>query len=393
MKNGAAQTVVVDASGEFGVIETPEFLRGARRFTAGRLDPDETKRVVYYDHRNSRGTDATLKADARGWVVVDWDRTTLTEAAQAAYRLRGVDYGQTLTFVVCGRETKPTGEELYARLVENQRARNARLAVRAALHKARAETSRTSRFVHDIDHSVGHGEERQQQQQQEQRQTIRDACLHVRDAHGSRKHLDPLTVYGRALPSYLAASSLLPALLEADVHVSPLLMYHTGTEAPSYERAFAVLSRDASLPAHRTTVAVCALVEVWAKNDGAAPVKRFGPRARVTGYTRDGRLLRGHAASDGDVLFGTYLCGGSLSHKAQLALLAHLETRYPTQKERSAIHAIVKCLTSVRVMPAHSGVLRAVAVSESWADAPRDAPPELAFVHETLARHWRRVQD
>jgi hypothetical protein len=103
-------------------------------------------------------------------------------------------------------------------------------------------------------------------------------------------------------------------------------------------------------------------------------------------YTRDGVLLYGREANAGDVLFGRYLCGDVIVHHEQRALMAHLKATYATTTKREQLHKVLSCLHDARLVPAHAGLVRALAERADWAETPDDAtPPDLAFVLEVMA--------
>lgn len=58
------------------------------------------KTVYYYDKKNIVGVDRVLPVDAVGVVIVDPRRNTLTEVAQAVYRLREIQTEQSVVFVL-----------------------------------------------------------------------------------------------------------------------------------------------------------------------------------------------------------------------------------------------------------------------------------------------------
>jgi hypothetical protein len=398
------QTVIVDASGEFGAIATPDFLATARGFDeAGKLAPREGpsdavySEVVYYDHKRSRGTDATLDSDAHGYVVVDWAVSTLTAAAQAMYRLRGIDYGvQQITFVVCGYDTDVSGAELYAQLERNEKTRAVRARARSEIHRRRAasyweSTERTAAwFSNKIEHGpitsqeADHDREQTQTQTQtqEQQQTARDECIHLARSRASHS-IDPLTLYDQSEDRRYGAqvSSLLPSLRKARVHVSPLLMFYEPAHA-ALERAFVVVESGKAEP-ETPTVVLCTLVELWARSFSDAGSQRGAYAA----YTARGFLVRasGATASEGDVLLGRFLCGDAFTRDEQVSLFEHMKRRYDT-RTHSAIRNVLACLVSSRIMPAPAGLLRLLIDDAAWAS--RDStvpPPDVAFVRALLA--------
>jgi hypothetical protein len=65
--------------------------------------------------------------------------------------------------------------------------------------------------------------------------------------------------------------------------------------------------------------------------------------------------------------------------------MAHLKATYATEK-REQLHKVLGCLHDARLVPAHAGLVRALAERADWAETPDDAtPPDLAFVLEVMA--------
>ena len=391
------QMVIVDASGEFGVIAQPAFLAGARGFDeAGKLAPKRPSvvDVVYYDHQHSRGTDATIDSDAHGYVIVDWATSTLTEVAQAMYRLRGIDYGaQTITFVVCGAERKVTGSELYTQLKLNEELRAKRAHARSEIHRKRAvgywEGTKLSAawFSNKIEHpeiaeqGTEHREQKQTQtQEQEQQQSGSDRCIHITRTYGARA-IDPLTLYDEREDRPMHASQLLESLRKTRVRVSPLLTFYNKEHA-ELERAFVVLTRHDGT----TTVLLCTLVELWARSFS----REGSQRSDYAAYTAHGFLVRATpktTASEGDVLFGRFLCGDFLAHDEQVSLFEYMKSRYGDNTVQLQISKVLACLVSSRIMPAPTGLLHLlIDQPKSWASHDSAVPgPDVALVRELLA--------
>jgi hypothetical protein len=130
----------------------------------------------------------------------------------------------------------------------------------------------------------------------------------------------------------------------------------------------------------RTTVGICALVEVWARLTGRVD----GPDT-IAAYSARGELLYGEAAHASDVLLGTFLCGRSLPREGQLALLAYLRTRYAEKSERAAIHEVLTCLVSVRLLAPHAGLLRPLFASAEWGDSVDSVDRVAAFVESVMS--------
>ena len=386
------QMVIVDASGEFGVIATPEFLAKARGFDeAGKLAPRKRSTdvvdVVYYDHKHSRGTDATLDFDAHGYVVVDWAVSTLTAAAQAMYRLRGIDYEvQRITFVVCGLDTSLTGDQLYAQLEENEKVRAARASARSEIHRKRAASywESTAWFSNKIEHEpipderADHDREQTQTQTQtqEQQQTGGDQCIRLTQP---LVRIDPLTLYKQHEYGE-QVSNLIPSLRATHVHVSPLLMSDKAEHA-ALERAFVVVASGKAEP----TVVLCTLVELWARSFN----KQGSQREAYVAYTARGSLVRrdpGATASAGDVLFGRFLCGDSLTRAEQVSLFEYMKRRYVSIREKAYTQHVLACLVSSRIMPAPAGILDLLIQDSNWDRHDSSQPsPDVAFVRALLA--------
>jgi hypothetical protein len=125
------------------------------------------------------------------------------------------------------------------------------------------------------------------------------------------------------------------------------------------------------------------LVELWARSFSDAGSQRGAYAA----YTAQGFLVRasGATASEGDVLFGRFLCGDSLTRDEQVSLFEYMKRRYDT-RAHSAIRNVLACLVSSRIMPAPAGLLRLLIDDAAWAS--RDStvpPPDVAFVRALLA--------
>jgi hypothetical protein len=427
VKARGRQMVVIDASGEFGLLDGNEFLAGARGFTE--LGLSERGTFVYYDHKNSRGTDAKLDHDAEGWAVVDWATSTATAVAQSMYRLRGIDYAQTIGFIVCGGSPADlTGKQLYKRLAANEVARSNSVAARGRIQCDRAQKNkgtmaRGDRFVFandpgDSDMDLGGllGTQTQTQTQaQTQTQTQAQArvtdCVAVDNSSKTMRRLDPLAPY-RSIAMFGASllavtselvksmrSKLRGKLLQTRIHVSPLLMYrpsHVGRD--EYEHAFAVVterdtatspskskgkSNGKSKPPPKKTVVICAVIEVWAKRTDAEALRDV-----KCAYSRTGTLLRGTPESEsggaGRVLFGRCLCGDTLVYDEQMALMQYLRDEYKTEGDRNALREVLSCLHSDGLVPAQAGLVK-IPPDADWATRSLAEPPaDLTFVKRVM---------
>jgi hypothetical protein len=229
------------------------------------------------------------------------------------------------------------------------------------VHKTRAEIdiAQADRLVHPVVHDDVSQDPRQQQQTQTQDQSQERfmACVHEKDARHKLWTADPFD------PRPIGP--LAEKLRKIGVTVSPLIVY---TDGVVLEKAFVVAGSD---------IGLCALVELWA----------WKTKRTFTAYTRRGALVRGAAALPGHVLFGMYLCGATLPHAMQRELLRYLLKRY-VPRDRDNVLAVIRCLTSARILPMHTGWLRQLAESTQW-DADT-TPPDLLFVAATSAFGTRR---
>ena len=364
--------VVIDASGEFGLLGPSEFLSRARRFNESGLLEAEGE-FVYYDHSRSRGTDATLDADAVGYVVIDWSTTTLTVAAQAMYRLRELEKRQSIVFVVCGAANVSI-EELYAQLERNEKGRKTRLDARSAVHVLRAVKKKWSPedFVFPIEagdvqqeqeQEQAQKQEQEQEQQQKQEQRITNQCLSIPNGQYT---LDPFVLYTEQdyKNKGLGVSGLLGKLRSAKLHVSPLIM--TSFVTRPLERAFVVLHA-------ADTIVLCTQIETLA---GLESDTRL--RGELSVYAGTGLLLRGERASPGLVLFGRYLCGDEILRAEQRELLAFLMDRY--RGRESALFEVMSCLVATQVVPMRTGALGHLHTSANWHKVAIGDPPEVALI-------------
>ena len=125
-------------------------------------------------------------------------------------------------------------------------------------------------------------------------------------------------------------------------------------------------------------IVLCALIEVWARKNVVRREKLVGA------YSKGGVLLRGKKTTNaGEVFFGRYLCGDSLVHEEQVALLRHLQKRNAGSVRE--LHEVMSCLTNAGIVPSHSGLLHALATNDEWNEVVLDDPPaDLVFVEEVM---------
>jgi hypothetical protein len=99
-------------------------------------------------------------------------------------------------------------------------------------------------------------------------------------------------------------------------------------------------------------------------------------------------------ASEGDVLFGRFLCGDPMTRIEQVALFGYLKSRYVTREAQSEISTVLACLVSSRIMPEAAGLLYLVIDARGkWASHDSSKPPpDVAFVRKLLGPSFGRGQ-
>jgi hypothetical protein len=311
-------------------------------------------------------------------------------AAQAMYRLRqlydgkDVDKKQTVVFVVCGLDgAESEGQSaanLYERLVQNERTRADRLALRAKVQVGRAEKPKgtDADFVFPIDAGDVQAEQEQEQErevEQEVEEEVvvdRNPCVHVTS---DPRFFDPFVQYDG--DSYqantLRTSKLHKQLRAARVHLSPLIITNYA-KSLGMERAFVVTN---GTDHTATLVTLCMQIETLVAYDDHKQ-----SRGAVSVYSASGLLLRGEHVDDGLVLFGRYLCGDEMPHEEQRDLLLFLKRRY--HGKEVIIHQVMKCLVAAEVVRGRAGLLRALHEKENWQDESASASPESEFIDSVM---------
>jgi hypothetical protein len=274
-----------------------------------------------------------MDEDTIGLVVLS-ARSRYNDAAQAAYRLRGLAKRQKVVLVVARDgppdETFGLVNELIAN--EQEHAESAETVLLGQLVHAAKPKRDAKSFVRPVtiyddreNVDVLRTSEKQQQHTQEQTAvTVRSGttsdCFHTRLIPGSLPTL--------ANSAKTKISGDLDALR---VGISPFLTYGAWTARPeTRRRAFAVYNDNGG-----ARIVVMALAEVWTRH--------VHGESEYAAYSHDGLLLRGRAEAppDGLVLFGRYLCDDQLSLLDEYQLLSYLRGAY---EERGALKNVVSCL-------------------------------------------------
>lgn len=371
-KKFPARVCIIDGSGEFGAFENDLDALG-EKFGYEKLEYfDDNGDVVhsktgtaglgyvrYYSHRNSRGVDSKMDNGTVGYCAVSKKKTTLSEGAQAMYRLRKLATGMhTVTFVVTydegeeliprQKEKRNEGNSLYHYLKANDDAHGASAAGVQAIqieHAKKQKNTIKGESCHGFDRPVEYknveqgGEGRSAQKQQVETKV---QLIEKQQTKEAKKAPSELQCFERTheAPSIDVMNTgsetdISEKLAKIDVGIS----YMMTTQGKSYNarRAFAVSG---------SRLVVMTLVEVWAKYrpDAQDDANSFSY------YTHDGIHIRGPGklgpVDNHDaplILLGRYLCDDELGIRDEIRLVGFLERTYNGGREKDLLD-VMKCL-------------------------------------------------
>ena len=350
-KLSSTQSVcIVDGSGEFGsfdddlaaVQEAFNDFGGVGHFDERGQLVGKDRRVRYYSHRDARGVDSEMPDTAIGFVVLAV-RTRLSDAAQAVYRLRGLEKGQTVRIVLASEGSVLDWNQEFTLVDmllanEQEHAESAERVLRKQLEHAKKPKESAHSFEREVtiyseDAEALRTSEKQQQQTQEKvavatRESTRLGCFaakHAPTAHATLQNG--------------AKTEISDSLAALRVGLSPFLTYTGWTERKeTRRRAFAVVHENGA-----RRLVVMALAEVWTRSKGDT--------TPYDAYASDGRKLRGESSHPGRILLlGRYLCDDPLSLLEEYELLFYLRDTYKTAEEREALKNVVSCLWGSRFL-------------------------------------------
>jgi hypothetical protein len=109
--------VVIDETKQWDKVSLEELDKNG----LARLGKEE--KVYYFDQKHTTGTDLALPSLAKGIVLINLKLSILSKVAQAAFRLRNVNMGQTVVYAA--EETLPGNQTLYNLLNQNETGQNA----------------------------------------------------------------------------------------------------------------------------------------------------------------------------------------------------------------------------------------------------------------------------
>jgi hypothetical protein len=358
---------IVDGSGEFGVFqddvaELQKTWRNIEYFDAAtgmRKRKKQTRTVLYYSHRNSRGTDSEMSESTIGRTIVSWDTSRESDVAQAIYRLRKLDKGQKVALVVVSKselgDKNKTGEAVLGRLGQNERAYAASAADTKAVQMGHASSKKRGKqdfkrkVVYTDVASVGAQKHQEQQAQNlvlvqnvemqttglERREQLE--CYEKTKDSGYDKR--ELSLLGGRIKTEISSN-----LKKTNIALSPMITDRSlGDPKKAMRRAFALSKWGVLQNVPRITVTVITIVEAW------ATYKRQSAE-RYAYYTHDGKFIHGNRElqkdqdTKGAVLLGRYLCDDGLSISDEIGLLVYLEKIYRTADEMDGLRKVLECL-------------------------------------------------
>ena len=346
---------IVDGSGEFGVFknDVEELQKGWRDLeyfdeeTGVRVRNNSTRKVLYYSHRNSRGTDSEMDDNTIGRTVMSWETSRESEIAQAIFRLRQIKKGQKVVLVVVSKSTLADGDRtndaVLARLKQNERAYAAAAVNTKEAQMSHAATRKYEKghFIRDVVYTEVSSIAQKQQEQQAQAQNL---------VQGEENKRGPLPVNQRTqcyektravrneeldLENRATDTSIKDDLMATNIGLSPMVT-NRDIAGKGIHRAFA-LRVDGDV----VHVVVIAIVEAWAKYKSTSATSKYAY------YTHDGKFISGRphdTKQAGAILFGRFLCDDELSIEDEIMLLRYLKERYNTVTTDAAIRAVLKCL-------------------------------------------------
>ena len=376
------QVCIVDGSGEFGVFpddvnELRETWNDIEYFDAAtgmrKRNKEEGKRtVLYYSHRNSRGTDSEMSETAIGRTIMSWETSRESDIAQAIFRLRKLDKAQKVVLVVVSKselaDENKTGKAVLERLGQNERAYAESASDAKAAQMAHAAKSK--RVKADFDRDVVYkdvasvGAQKQQEQQAQNQALVQNekqktkalarkkelACYEKTRTFTEEEQRSAYYSDGKhTLLNLFTETKIRDSLIKTKIGLSPMITDRDLLAGDGgIRRAFALEKRENSQRGSNgwddtvITVTVITIVEAWGR------YKRHNADMRAY-YTHDGHFIHGNEELkkdrdiEGAVLLGRYLCDEVLSISEEVLLLEYLKKIYRDQKETDGLRAVLQC--------------------------------------------------
>jgi hypothetical protein len=107
----------------------------------------EEHKVYYFDQKHTTGTDLHLPSRAKGVVLIDLELSILSKVAQAAFRLRNVNMGQTVEYAA---KTELPSKKLFDHLRENEINQNQPKKAKHWLHAIRTQNRKEQDYLRNV---------------------------------------------------------------------------------------------------------------------------------------------------------------------------------------------------------------------------------------------------
>jgi hypothetical protein len=391
--DAAMRVCVVDGCGEFGAFDSHVQSVATALGDVGYWDSsgkpqNQRARVRYYCHRDSRGVDSKMPIKTVGFIVVSLNRTTVVDAAQALYRLRWIEDGQTAVFVVVSDSAEEHASHgghmshmsvVVPHLEANEKAWNEagravqlRHVAHAAIPKRSTEDFErvvTYTDVVDSTHKIAHKTEHKKETKFE-----KIMASHTRGAALVQCYMSSEPLGAQRTIHNESVTAIKPSLDALGIGFSPVLERtpvrpESGDSA--LRRVFAIRVDDAeAVDADRRAshapheLVVMTVVEIWGVH-----AQEAAQRARYSVHAHDGHRIptwreptAPTAPTTALALFGRLLCGDSLAITEEIELLEFMRARYKDLD--GSLLLVMSCLYKTGFLsPSKSKYMGALAAS------------------------------
>ena len=328
----------------------------------------------YFDQRHSRGTDLVMPAKARALVLADASHSLLTDVAQAAFRLRWMNRGQTADYLVRGWDRN--GTKLYERLEANEKKVIAQQNVRHVQQvaqanrrwagtggwraKFRSDSSRErlkEAFLEDTPYSLDGGGDLgaiEQEQEHEQEQEQEQETVTEGSEPSCWVRMNPAAERPIARPLYRSEYLGTPATeMAGDLSTLGFVFSpHMEHLCSNKDSATAVprlyITHSATMP-----ITICVLAEYYS-TPANHMYDRHGLPFLSENVSMDGRVTRpGVPHGSKKQILARLLCGGRLTLDEELDLL--MPTKEETVTYYQCLYRVLQCLHSLGLVDVRAG--------------------------------------
>jgi hypothetical protein len=319
------------------------------------------------------------------FIVVSVARTTAVDAAQALYRLRRIEEGQTAVFVVVDGPLEDDSTGIVGRLLQNELDWNARgraVQERHAAHAAvpkrhRDDFARAVTYTDIVDSSSMKTAHRVQHKQEAKHEHSTVTVTHTAGVDLVRCYMSAAPLGARRTLTNASITAIKPHLDALGVGFSPVLE-RASVSAGDLRRVFSLRCREGAGAA----LVVMTVVEIWA-------VHADEDRSGYCVFTADGVVVpawdRRVAPTERRlVLLGRLLCDDSLAVTEEIELLRFLRARYADLDE--SIRVVMHCLYSTGFLSPSKAKYMPMLASLSVDDALQTFEHKAATIVDELAR-------